>query len=142
MSKSRMLWLFPALALLLVTASSHGQSSSNSFSAFYKTFKTAVQQKDTGALAGLMSSRFDFIFSTNVPAPAVFDGLASNGGQQMSNLQQAVQGTPVPYSGAGPYQGARVLPCTPSQVIYNCLVVFKRNSQGQWQWRAMVMPTR
>lgn len=141
MFRSRML-LFIAAILALAPGSLNGQKSTNDFDAFYKTFTTAVQQKDTSTLASLMAPRFDFIFSSNAPQQAVFDGLASDGGQQWDNLQQAVQGTPTPYTSSGPYKNSRVLSCTPNEVIYNCLVVFKKDSQNRWRWRAMVMPTR
>lgn len=141
MCRPRILGLLLAIALL-APMSLRAQKNTSDFDTFYKTFQSAVQQRDTGTLADLMSSNFDFIFSSNVPPAAVFNGLTSNGAQQWDNLQQAVQGTPAPYRGSGPYKNARVLQCTPNEVIYNCLVVFKKDGQGRWRWRAMVMPTR
>jgi len=141
MSRSRASLL---LAVLLVNPAFFAtkQKATQDFSTFFATFKTAVKQKDTGTLASLMSPRFDFISATNVAPVDVFRGLDSNAGQQWLNLQQAVQGTPIPYAGSGPYKNSRVLKCTPSQVIYNCLVIFNKDSQNRWRWRAMVMPTR
>jgi hypothetical protein len=118
-----------------------GQSSTD-FSTFFATFKAAVQRKDTAILARLMAARFDFIRSTNVAPAAVFDGLAADNGQQWANLQQAVQGTPVIYNDGGPYKNSRVLQCVPNAQSYNCLVIFKKDSQSRWRWKAMVMPTR
>jgi hypothetical protein len=117
------------------------QKANQDFNRFLATFKTAVEQKDRATLASLMSPRFDFIRATNVPPGAVFSGLDSNGGQQWLNLQQAVQGTPVRYAGSGPYKNSRVLRCTPLEVISSCLVIFQKDSQNRWRWRAMVMPT-
>ena len=116
------------------------QKATQDFNTFLATFKTAVAQKDTDALASLMSPRFDFIRATDVPPGAVFSGLDSNHGQQWLNLRQAVQGTPVPYAGSGPYKNSRVLRCTPLQVTDNCLIIFMKDSQNRWRWRAMVMP--
>jgi len=112
------------------------------FNTFFATFRTAVEQKDTATLASLMSPRFDFIRATNVAHDDVFNGLNSSDGQQWLNLQQAVQGTPVVYTGSGTYKKSRMLQCTANVVIYNCLVVFKKDSQNRWRWRAMIMPAR
>jgi hypothetical protein len=117
------------------------QKDTQDYNTFLATFRIAVEKKDTETLARLMSPSFDFIRATNVPPGAVFSGLDSNHGQQWLNLQQAVQGTPVPYAGSGPYKNSRVLRCTPMEAGSNCLVIFKKDSQHRWRWRAMVMPT-
>jgi hypothetical protein len=117
------------------------QKATQDFNTFFAAFKTAVEHKDTDTLASLMSPSFDFIRATNVPQGAVFSALDSNGGQQWLNLQQAVQGTPVRYAESGPYKNSRVLRCTPLAATDNCLVIFKKDSQHRWRWRAMVMPT-
>ena len=116
------------------------QKATQDFNRFLATFKTAVEKKDTDTLTSLMSPRFDFIRATNVPPGAVFSGLDLNHGQQWLNLQQAVRGTPVPYAGSGPYHNSRVLRCTPLDANCNCLVIFQKDSQHRWRWRAMVMP--
>jgi len=126
--------LFPALLL--------GQNSTSDFNTFFDTFKTAVAQKNTVTLTKLMASRFDFMHAVNVPRADVFEGLDSDSGQQWTNLQQAVKNTPVIYNGKGPYKNSRVLQCVPNQPIYDCLVVFMKDSQSRWQWKAMVMPSR
>jgi hypothetical protein len=118
------------------------QKAVQNFPTFLATFKTAVEQKDTDTLASLMSPSFDFIRATNVPPGAVFSALDSDHGQQWLNLRQAVLGAPVPYAGSGPYKNSRVLRCTPTDVIHNCLVIFQKDPQRRWRWRAMVMPTR
>ena len=118
------------------------QKATQDFTRFLATFKTAVEKKDTKTLTNLMSPGFDFISANNVPPGAVFSGLDLNHGQQWMNLQQALQGTPVPYAGSGPYQNSRVLRCTPLDANCNCLVIFKQDTQNRWRWRAMVMPTR
>jgi hypothetical protein len=135
--------VFLLSAVLLVNPVFLGakQKATQDFNTFLATFKTAVEHKDTETLASLMSPSFDFIRATNVPPRAVFSGLDSNHGQQWLNLQQAVQGTPVPYAGSGPYKDSRVLRCTPIEVSSNCLVIFNKDSQNRWRWRAMVMPT-
>lgn len=140
MSRSRA-FLLSAVLLVSPILLAAKQKATQDFNASFATFKTAVEQKDTSTLASLMSPRFDFIRATNVPPGAVFSGLDLNDGQQWLNLQQAVQGTPVPYAGSGPYKNSRVLRCTPVEVVYNCLVIFKQDSQNRWRWRAMIMPT-
>jgi len=117
------------------------QKATQDFNTFLATFKTAVEHKDADTLASLMSPSFDFFRAANVAPGAVFSALDSNHGQQWLNLQQAVQGTPVPYAGSGPYKNSRVLRCTPLAATDNCLVIFKKDSQHRWRWRAMVMPT-
>ena len=117
------------------------QKATQDFNRFFAAFKTAVEHKDADTLASLMSPSFDFFRAANVAPGAVFSALDSNHGQQWLNLQQAVQGTPVPYAGSGPYKNSRVLRCTPLAATDNCLVIFKKDSQHRWRWRAMVMPT-
>ncbi|MFI5086903.1 MAG: hypothetical protein ACHP7I_00785 [Terriglobales bacterium] len=140
MSRSRA-FLLSAVLLVNPVLLAAKQKATQDFNTFFATFKTAVEHKDTDTLASLMSASFDFFRATNVPPGAVFSALDSNHGQQWLNLQQAVQGTPVPYAGSGPYKNSRVLRCTPIAVVYNCLVIFQKDSQHRWRWRAMVMPT-
>ena len=118
------------------------QKPTNDFDTFFAAFKAAVEQKNRAVLASLMSPHFDFILATNVSKAAVFSGLDSSDGQQWHNLRQALEGTPVPYAGDGPYRNSRVLRCTPINVTSNCLVIFSKVSHKGWRWRAMVMPTR
>jgi hypothetical protein len=140
MSRSRAFLLFAVLAVNPIFLAAK-QKATQEFNPFLATFKTAVEHKDTDTLASLMSPSFDFIRATNVPPGAVFRALDSNGGQQWLNLQQAVQGTPVRYAGSGPYKNSRVLRCTPLAATDNCLVIFQKDSQHRWRWRAMIMPT-
>lgn len=141
MSRSRALLLSAVLLVNPVLLAAQ-QKATPDFNTFLATFKSAVEQKHRDTLARLMSPSFDFIRATNVPRGAVFSGLDSNGGQQWLNLQKAVQGAPVPYAGSGPYKNSRVLRCTPTDVVYNCLVIFQKDPQNRWRWRAMIMPTR
>jgi hypothetical protein len=129
-------------AVLLLPALLLGQNSTSDFNSFFGMFKTAVAQKDTVTLKNLMASRFDFMYAVNVRRADVFAGLDSDNGQQWTNLQQAVKNTPVIYNGNGPYKNSRVLQCVPNQTIYQCLVVFNKDSQNRWRWKAMVMPSR
>ena len=115
MSRSRA-FLLSAVLLVNPVLLAATQKATKDFNTFLATFKTAVEKKDTETLARLMSPSFDFIRATNVPPGAVFSALDSNHGQQWLNLQQAVQGTPVPYAGSGPYKNSRVLRCTPLAV--------------------------
>ena len=134
-------FLLSAILLVNPVLLAAKQKATQDFTTFLAAFKTAVEHKDTDTLTSLMSASFDFIRATNVPPGAVFSGLDSNHGQQWRNLQQAVQGTPVKYAGSGPYQNSRVLRCTPLAATDNCLVIFEKDSQHRWRWRAMVMPT-
>ena len=129
-------------AVLLLPALLLGQNSTSDFNSFFGMFKTAVAQKDTVTLKNLMASRFDFMYAVNVRRADVFAGLDSDNGQQWANLQQALKNTPVTYNGNGPYKNSRVLQCVPNQPIYQCLVVFNKNGQNRWRWKAMVMPAR
>ena len=134
-------FLLSAVLLLNPMLLGAKQKAAQDFNTFLATFKTAVEKKDTETLASLMSPSFDFFRATNVPPGAVFSGLDSNHGQQWLNLLQAVQGAPVPYAGSGPYKNSRVLRCTPLEGVSYCLVIFQKDSQKRWRWRAMVMPT-
>lgn len=133
-------FLLSAILLVNPVLLAAKQRATQDFNTFLATFKTAVEHKDTGMLASLMSPSFDFNRATNVPPGAVFSALDLNHGQQWLNLQQAAQGTPVSYAGSGPYKDSRVLRCTPLEMTSNCLVIFKQDSQHRWRWRAMVMP--
>src|SRR5262249_13690100 len=113
-----------------------------SFDSFYAKFKTAVANQDQAALQGMMSTHFDFWTSKKVGPGDVFQALADNNNQQWTNLQTGVQqgGTPVnqPYMN----RPARLLQCTPTQVIYNCYIVFQKDSANHWRWKGMVMPQK
>ncbi|HXE90456.1 MAG TPA: hypothetical protein VNK82_05765 [Terriglobales bacterium] len=128
-------------ALLAALAAPVVGQNEREFDAFYASFKQAVAQKDEAALREMMAPRFAFIRGTNVAPDIVFQGLAADNGRQWLNLQQAVQGQPIVYRGK---QGRlfRVLPCTPTDVIYNCAVVFLQDAEGRWRWKGMIMPTR
>jgi hypothetical protein len=128
-------------AFLSATPTLAAGQNEHSFDDFYASFKDAVMRKDEAALRKVMAARFSFIRATNVAPDVVFQGLALDNGRQWANLQQAVQGQPVLYRGR---QGRvfHVLPCTPTDVIYNCAVVFSQDAQGGWRWKGMIMPTR
>ncbi len=129
------------LLLALTATSSWAQNSTQNFSAFYARFRTAVAHKDEAALKTMMDPHFAFLRAENVPPPVVFQALAADGGLQWANLQQAVRQQPAVYQGKDAAQvGTRILMCTPTQVIYNCLVVFNQDSQGRWKWKGMVQP--
>ena len=136
----RSLLLILAAVLLMSPVFLSGQGSDH-FDAFFSNFKVAVQQKDTATLDKMMDSKFDFIRATSVPHQTVFEGLDSDNGRQWINLKQAVRGTPELYKGNGPYENSRVLRCTPIRMAFNCVIVFKLDSQNHWRWKAMVMPT-
>ena len=116
---------------------SHG----GQFDEFYAKFKTAVAKQDKARLQRMMASNFAFLRATDVAPTDVFRALEQNNQQQWGNLQLAVQrGVPVAQKyGNHP---ARLLWCTPSQVIYNCYVVFEKDSSGRWKWRGFVMPEK
>lgn len=128
-------------AFLLALAAPASAQNERSFDDFYASFKDAVMRKDEAALRKAMAARFSFMRATNVAPDVVFQGLALDNGRQWANLQQAVEGQPVLYRGK---QGRvfYVLPCTPTDVIYNCAVVFGQDAQGGWRWKGMIMPTR
>jgi hypothetical protein len=128
--------------LLLCPAMLAGQNPQPDFSPFFAKFKAAVAQKDTATLTTLMAPAFDFVRAQNVPPTDVFKGLDANDGLQWTNLQQSVQRQPAPYHFQGSNAPARVLQCTPTDVIYSCLVVFQQDSHHRWRWKSMIMPTR
>ena len=131
-------WLFGLLVLGSTLLA--GQNSPQGFDTFLSKFRTAVAQKDQATLTGLMARHFDFIRAQNVPPAEVFSGLAANNGLQWSNLQQAAQGQPVPYTNSG--SSGQALQCTPTEPIYSCMVIFQQDSQRRWRWKGMIMPTR
>ncbi|MGH9509453.1 MAG: hypothetical protein ACRD2M_05920, partial [Terriglobales bacterium] len=105
-------------------------------------FRAAVAQKDEASLRKVMAPDFSFIRGTNVSWDKVFQGLAADQGRQWANLQQSVQGQPVVVESRNQEPPTRVLRCTPTDVIYNCLVVFTQDRSGTWRWQGMIMPTR
>jgi hypothetical protein len=117
----------------------HQQSDGGHFDEFYAKFKTAVANQDKQRLEPMMTSNFEFLRAADVTPANVFRALDQNNEQQWRNLQLAVQrGAPVAQNyGSHP---ARLLWCTPSQVIYNCHVVFEKDSSGRWKWKGFVMP--
>ncbi len=129
------------LLICLFALTSSQASAQDKFNSFYSRFKQAVAQKDSATLQQMMSPRFDFLTSANVPPSTVFSGLDSNNAELWSNLQTAVQqATPVLDEYAD--QPAQLLWCTPTESIYNCYVVFQKNKSGQWRWRGFVMPQK
>lgn len=131
-----------AALLLAVPAPAADQQNDRAFNAFYSTFQDAVALRDEAALRKLMAPDFSFIRGTNVNWDRVFQGLAEDQGRQWANLQQAVQGQPAILQGKNQEPLTRVLRCTPTDVIYNCLVVFTQDRQARWRWQGMIMPTR
>lgn len=128
--------------LLLRPAVLTGQNPQRDFTVFFAKFKAAVMQKDAPTLTILMMPKFNFIRAQNVSPSDVFKGLDANGGLQWTNLQQSVQGQPSPYEANGTTTPARVLQCTPTQIIYSCLVIFQKDERHRWRWKSMIMPTR
>jgi hypothetical protein len=130
----------------LTMSSSHGaslqqQSGSSDFGKFYANFKAAVANHDKQRLQRMMAPHFEFLKAANVAPADVFRALDQNNGQQWKNLQRAVlQGTPTAQNyGDHP---ARVLWCAPTQVIYNCYVVFEKDNSARWKWLGFVMPQK
>jgi len=138
--KTARAWAVIPLAFLL--GASDAYAGTTDFASFFVKFKTAVKQRDEKALTDLMSPSFAFIRAENVPPAEVFRGLDADGGRQWQNLQQAVLGQPADYNGGKTVTAAKVLRCTPTEQIYNCLVIFTTDSRLGWRWKGMVMPTR
>ena len=143
--RSGLLCIVALLALCpVVLAGSKDHGKDRSFDRFFAQFKAAVARKDEATLTNLMAPRFDFIRGLNVPPPAVFQGLAADGGRQWANLQDAVQGPPIVPPPQDSAPARRVLRCTPifdSDSRHNCLVIFEQDSQQRWRWKGMIMPT-
>jgi hypothetical protein len=117
------------------------QSADGHFEEFYAKFKTAVTNRDEGRLQRMMDPNFEFLRAASVAPADLFRALDQNNQQQWRNLQLAIQrGVPVAQNyGDHP---ARLLWCTPSQVIYNCYVVFEKDGSGRWKWKGFVMPEK
>jgi hypothetical protein len=130
------------IPLIFLLAASEAYSQAKDFASFFVKFKNAAEQKDVKTLTDLMSPSFSFIRAENVPPAEVFRGLDADAGRQWQNLQQAALGQPMDYSGGKTISAAKVLRCTPTEQIYNCLVIFTHDSQLGWRWKGMVMPTR
>jgi len=99
-------------------------------------------QKDAPTLTTLMMPNFNFIRAQNASPSDVFKGLDANGGLQWTNLQQSVRRQPTPYQANGTNTPARVLHCTPTEIIYSCLLIFQQDEHHRWRWKSMIMPTR
>lgn len=130
------------LALLLFAACIAAMEQTQEFDTFFAAFRVAVASKDEARLRTLMSSHFAFIHSQNVQVVEVFRGLAADGGRQWANLQRSIQGQPQLYRWGDPARSAYVLECTPTDVIYGCLVVFQQDENHNWRWEGMIMPER
>lgn len=126
----------------VVLSSVAAQNQSSDFDAFFAKFKQAVAAKDTATLSTMMTPSFNFLRAKSVPQAEVFKALDLNNGQQWTNLQQSVQGKPVAYHPKNSSAPTKVLPCTPNETIYNCLVVFQQDSHHQWRWKSMIMPEK
>jgi hypothetical protein len=130
-----------AIASFLPLVRSQAQPTAAQFYEFYASFRAAVTNRDETRLQRMMASHFEFLRAANIRPADVFRALDQNNGQQWKNLQLAVQrGVP----GAQSYGNhpARVLSCTPNQVIYNCYIVFEENNSGLWKWKGFVMPQK
>lgn len=130
-------------AVLLALPATGADPAPPSFDDFFATFKQAVARKDEAALRKMMAPDFSFIRGTNVAWNVVFEGLAADNGRQWANLQQAVQGEVlIPPPASKEERPKRVLRCTPTEINYNCLVVFEQDKQDRWRWTGMIMPAR
>ena len=134
-------FLIVLVALHATLGTAQAQTTAAKFDSFYSKFTTAVASRDTQTLQQMMANDFEF-FTTKHASPAeVFQGLAVDGGLQWGNLQSAVQGdAPVIQKYHG--KASRLVTCTPTQVIYNCFVVFQQDNAGRWRWKGMVMPEK
>lgn len=128
--------------LLLRPAVLTAQNSQQDFEVFFAKFKLAVAQKDAATLTTLMMPDFNFIRAQGVSPSDVFKALDANGGLQWTNLQHSVQGKPSPYRVYESNTPTRVLQCTPTQIIYMCLIIFQQDTYHAWRWKGMIMPTR
>jgi hypothetical protein len=133
---------FCLLGLLLHPAVLTAQKSQQDFDVFFAKFKHAVAQKDSATLTTLMMPGFNFIRGQAVSPSDVFKGLDADGGLQWANLQQSVQGQPVPYHLEDSNTPTRLLQCTPTEIIYSCVVIFQQDTSHRWRWKGMIMPTR
>jgi hypothetical protein len=128
--------------LLLRSAMLTAQNPQQDFERFFAKFKLAVAQKDATTLTTLMMPDFNFIRAQGVSPSDVFKGLDANGGLQWTNLLHSVQGRPTPYRVHESNTPTRVLPCTPTEIIYMCLIIFQQDTHRRWRWKGMIMPTR
>jgi len=133
--------IFASVIVVLVATLAGSQSAPESFDSFYSRFKNAVAQKDEAALQKMMTPRFDFLITPNVSPSTAFNAMDDDNGQLWTNLQTAIQqGSPSSQAYGG--KPSRLLWCTPSEVIYNCYVVFQKDKSNAWRWRAFVMPQK
>lgn len=133
---------FVLMCLLLVAALLFGQSDITDFNKFFATFKAAAAAKDRSALVDMMATHFDYFQARDVDPETVFKQLGEENGKQWANLQQAVRNQPGELQGGYFGQPARAVRCIPTNDAYFCWVVFTQNEDGEWRWRAMVMPAR
>ena len=134
-----------AVCLVALTTAGvlHAQEKSEeSFDIFFQRFKVAVQQRDEPALSKLMSPNFQFLRVAGVSPEDVFKGLDADNGRGWGDLQKAISASG-PVSFAKPNGNRRqVLQCTPSGIIYSCLITFEPDEHNQWRWTGMIMPMR
>src|SRR5215469_6282123 len=121
--------------LLLWPAVVTAQNPRQDFEVFFAKFKLAAAQKDAATLTTLMMPDFNFIRTQGVSPSDVFKGLDANGGLQWANLQHSVQAKPSPYPAHEPNAPTRVLQCTPTEIIYMCLVIFQQDTHHRWRWK-------
>jgi hypothetical protein len=129
------------MASILPAVRSDAQFTGAQFDAFYASFRAAVTNRDENRLQRMMASHFEFLRAANVVPADVFRALDQDNGQLWKNLQLAMQrGVPVAQS----YRNhpARLVSCTPNQVIYNCYIVFEEGRSGRWKWKGFVMPQK
>ena len=130
-------------AILFVSAGSlFAQENTADFDKFYTSFKDAVSRKDTAELTKMMATHFDFFQARNVTSADVFKHLDAEDEKQWANLQDAVKIQPSDFPDGYFGKPARVVKCTPANATYYCWVVFTQDKQGDWRWKAMVMPER
>jgi len=131
------------LVALAMAGALHAQGRSDgTFGAFFEQFKIAVQQKDRTKLSKLMSPNFHFLRADGVSSDDVLKGLDADNGRGWADLQQALSAS-TPVSFAKPNGDPReVLQCTPTNIVYSCLVTFEPDEHNQWRWTGMVMPVR
>lgn len=141
-AKGVLRWAVLCAVVLMAGSAQSADPADAAFNSFYADFREAVAGRNETALRKLMAPDFDFIRATNVSWDKVFQGLAADQGRQWKNLQQAVLGQPSVLQEKDLHRPTRVVRCTPTDIIYNCVVVFTEDPDGRWRWQGMIMPTR
>ena len=72
----------------------------------------------------------------------VFRTLDMDGGRGWLDLEDAIDHSQVFSLTSPDGRKQRALRCTPTEIVYECYVLFEKNDESQWRWKGMIMPMK